>query len=121
MTLNVEPCWLGLIWLMTYPPVHFQTACMFMVAKLKNRPTEHNPNDSQCDSLKVGSNIVNDFSFMHCHTGDVFIAAKLKKKTDRQNLTLTTLNMEPWKLGPIWLMTLPSCIVTLVACLWQPN
>ena len=65
--------------------------------------------------------MVNDSSFMHCHTGGVFMAAKLKKKTDRQNLTLMTLNVEPWKLGHLWLMTLLSCIVTLVACLWQPN
>ena len=111
-----------------------------------DRQTEPNPNNSQCGSLKVGSNMVNDSSFMHCHTGGVFIAAKLKKdrqtnpnpndsqygtlsvgsnvvndssfwalsywwrvygiqiykQTDRQNLTLITLNAEPCQLGPIW-------------------
>ena len=36
------------------------------------------------------------------------MAAKLKKKTDRQNLTLMTLNAEPCQLSPIWLMILPS-------------
>ena len=50
--------------------------------KKKDRQTEPNPNDSQCGTLKVGSNMVNDSSFMHCHTGGVFMAAKLKK--DRQ-------------------------------------
>ena len=78
MTLNVEPCPVGPIWLMALPSEH-------------------------------------------CHTGGVFTVAKLKKKSDRQNLTLMTLNVEPCQLGPIWLMILPSCIVTLVACLWQPN
>ena len=48
-----------------------------------DRQTEPNPNDSQCGTLKVGSNMVNDSSFMHCHTGGVFIAAKLKK-SERQ-------------------------------------
>ena len=102
--------------------MHCHTGGVFIAAKwTKDRQTEPNPNDSQCGTLKVGSNMVNDSSFMHCHTGGVFMAAKLKKKTDRQNLTLMTLNVEPWKLGPMWLMTLLSCIVILVACLWQPN
>ena len=45
----------------------------------KDRQTVPNPNDSQCGTLKVGSNMVNDSSFMHCHTGCMFMAAKLKK------------------------------------------
>ena len=93
-----------------------------MAAKLKkDRQTEPNPNDSLCGTLSVESNMVNDSTFMHCHTGGVFMAAKLIKKTDRQNLTLMTLNAEPCQLSPIWLMILSSCIVTLDACLWQPN
>ena len=75
--------------------MHCHTGGVFMAAKLKKRQTKPNPNDSQCGTLKVGSNMVNDSSFMHCHTGGVFMAAKLKKKTDRQNLTLMTLNVEP--------------------------
>ena len=68
--------------------MHCQTDDVFIAAKLKkrqtDRQTEPNPNDSQCGTLKVGSNMVNDSSFMHCHTDDVFIAAKLKKRqTDR--------------------------------------
>ena len=35
----------------------------------------------------------------HCHTGSVFIAAKLKKK-DRLNLTLMTHDREPRQFGP---------------------
>ena len=84
MTLNVELCQLGPIWLMTLPSENCHTGGMFMVATFKNRQTEPNPNDPQCGTLKVGSNMVNDSSFMHCHTGGVFMAAKLKK--DRQTV-----------------------------------
>ena len=65
-------------------------------SQIKKRQAKPNPNDSQCETLEVGSNVVNDSSFMHCHTGGVFMAAKLKKRqTDRQNLTVMTLNVEP--------------------------
>ena len=77
MTLNAEPCQLSPIWLMILPSEHCHTGDMLMAAKLKkDRQTEPNPNDSQCGTLKVGSNVVNDFSFMHCHTGVMFMAAK---------------------------------------------
>ena len=68
-----------------YTIQHCHTGGVFMVAKLKkNRQTEPNPNDSQCGTLKVGSNMVNDSSFMHCHSGGVFMAAKLRKRqTDK--------------------------------------
>ena len=80
-----------------------------MAAKLKkDRQTEPNSNDSLCGTLSVESNMVNDSTFMHCHTGGVYMAAKLIKKTDRQNLTLMTLNAEPCLLSPIWLMILSS-------------
>ena len=121
MTLNAEPCQLSPIWLMILPSEHCHTGGVFIAAKLKKRQTEPNPNDSQCETLSVESNMVNDTSFRALSYWWHVYGSQIKKKTDRQNLTLMTLNVEPWKLGPIWLMTLPSCIVTLVACLWQPN
>ena len=42
-----------------------------------------------------------------CYSGSVFMVAKCNKK-DGQHLTLMTLNQEPCKLVPIWLMTLSS-------------
>ena len=83
-------------------------ACLWQPNKKKDRQTEPNPNDSLCGTLSVESNMVNDSTFMHCHTGGVYMAAKLIKKTDRQNLTLMTLNAEPCLLSPIWLMILSS-------------
>ena len=47
------------------------------------KKTEPNPNDSQCGTLLVESNMGNDSSFLHCHTSGMFMAAKFKKK-DRQ-------------------------------------
>ena len=80
MTPNVEPCLLGPIWLLTLPSEHCHTGGVFMVAKLKNRQTLPNPSGSKCGILSVGSNMVNDSSFMHCHTGSVIMAAKFKKR-----------------------------------------
>ena len=60
---------------------------MFLAAKFKkkkDRQTEPNPNDSQCGTLSDGSSMVNDSSFMNCHTGGMFMVAKLKERqTDR--------------------------------------
>ena len=79
MALNAEPCQLGPIWLMTLLScIVTLVACLWQPnLKKKDRQTEPNRNDSQCGTLKVGSNMVNDSSFMHCHTGGVFMAAKL--------------------------------------------
>ena len=85
MTLNVELCQLGPMWLRTLPSEHCHTGGVFMVSKFINRQTLPNPNGSKCGTLSAGSNMVNDSSFMHCYTGSVFMAAKFKKKrqTDR--------------------------------------
>ena len=40
----------------------------------------------------------------HCHTGSVFMVAKLKK--DRLSLTQMTYDLKPCQFIPIWLMTL---------------
>ena len=80
MTLNVEPCQLSPIWLMILPSKALSHWWHVYGSQIKkDRQTVPNPNDSQCGTLKVGSNMVNDSSFMHCHTGCMFMAAKLKK------------------------------------------
>ena len=49
MTLNVELCQLGRIWLKNLPSEHCHTGGMLMAAKLKkDKQTKPNPNDSQC-------------------------------------------------------------------------
>ena len=84
MTLIVEICHLGTIWLRNLPSEHCHAGGVFMVAKLKKQTDKPNPNDSKCGTLSVGSNMVNDSPFMPCHTGSMFMAAKLKKRqTDR--------------------------------------
>ena len=89
--------------------MHCHTGGVFMAAKLKkDRQTEPNPNDSHCGTLSVESNMVNDTSFRALSHWRRVYCSQIKKETDRQNLTLLTLNVKPCQLSPIWLMILSS-------------
>ena len=77
------------MWLMILPLEHCPTAGVFIVAKLKQKQTKSNPNDSHLGTLSVGQNVVMILPWEHCPTGGVFIVAKLKKKY-KLNLILMT-------------------------------
>ena len=60
---------------------------------------------TQCVTLSVESNMVKEFAFRSLsHWWHVY-GSQIKRKTNRQNLTLMTLNVELCQLDPIWLMT----------------
>ena len=93
MTLDREPCRLVLMWLMTLPSEPCHTGGMFN----KKDGQKSYPIDFRSGAMSVGPDVVNDSPFRALsHWWHVY-------KTDRQNLTLITLN---WV--PIWLMALPA-------------
>ena len=48
------------MWLMILPLEHCTTGGVFIVAKLKQKQTKSNPNDSHLRTLSEGQNMVND-------------------------------------------------------------
>ena len=83
MSLNVEPCQLGPLWLMALPSEHCHNGDVLMAAKLMKSHTEPNPNESQCGTLSAGPIWLMNLPSEHCHTGGVFMESKFRKNTDR--------------------------------------
>ena len=71
------------MWLMILPLEHCPTGGVFIVAKLKQKQTKSNPNDSHLGTLPVGQNVVNDSPFgalSHCRR---VYCSQIKTKTNK--------------------------------------